>query len=266
MGTRMDLQLGMLLFCLASFAACTGDRAVTGASQPAAAAGAPDWRGVWSAYPNVFDGGYDPFKPIDGPPPPGMVPPYKPPYMTEFQKNYQAFMARKPIRGLNNGMFCRPSGLVGYMLGIYPMQIVIGPDVVVVLSEFDNKYRLIFTDGRPHRADADPSYHGDSIGHWEGDTLVVETTNLRTDTSLDGLGEIHSDQARITERIRRADARFLEIDTSVEDPVMFTAPWTFKHTYELKADWYLQDYDCRENDRNSVDSEGREVTTFKPKG
>ena len=192
------------------------------------------------------------------------MPTYKPEYMAQFQKNYQTFMDRKPIKGLNNGMFCKPSGLVGYVLGIYPMQIIIGPDLVAVLSEFDNKYRLIFTDGRPHRADADPTFHGDSIGHWEGDTLVVETTNLRTDTSLDGLGEIHSDQARVIERIRRVDTHFLEIETSVEDPVMFTMPWTFKHRYELKPDWYLQDYDCHENDRNALDSEGHEVTKLKP--
>jgi hypothetical protein len=266
MGTGMHLRFAVVLCCLASGAGCHRDPPRSGTPQPAASAARPDWRGVWSAYPNVFDGAYDPFKPPDGPPPPGMVPPYKPQYMAQFQKNFQTFLARKPIKGLNNGMFCKPPGVLGFMLGIYPMQIVIGPDVVVVLTELDNQYRLIFTDGRPHRADADPTYRGDSIGHWEGDTLVVETTNLRTDTSLDGLGEIHSDQARVIERIRRVDARFMEIDTSVEDPVMLTAPWIIKHTYELKQDWYLQDYNCHENDRNAIDSEGREVTTLKPKG
>ncbi len=220
--------------------------------------GLPDWRGVWSAYPNVFDGAYDPFKAGDGPPPPGAVPPYKSEYMAQFQQNFQDFLSRKPLKKLNNGMFCTPSGVVGFMGGVYPMQFIIVPELVAVLSEYDNKYRLIFTDGRPHRADAEPTYRGDAIGHWEGDTLVVETTNMRTDTALNGLGEIHSDQARVVERIRRVDARFMEIDTTVHDPVMFTTPWIFKRRYELKPDWYLQDYNCRENDRHAVDEQGNE--------
>ncbi len=173
---------------LASLTACSKDESGATASQSAAPARLPDWRGVWSAYPNVFDGAYDPFKASDGPPAPGLLPPYKPEYMAQFQQHFQAFLSRKPLKGLNNGMFCTPSGVVGFMGGVYPMQFVIGPDLVAVLSEYDNKYRLIFTDGRPHRADADPTYRGDAIGHWEGETLVVETTNMRTDTALDGLG------------------------------------------------------------------------------
>lgn len=107
-------------------------------------------------------------------------------------------------------------------------QIVSTPQFVVLLSETYHGYQIIPTDGRPHRDVLPPSYRGDAVGHWEDDTLVVETTNFTDDTwiSAEGRVSFHSDALRIVERYRRVDANTLAIDATVYDPQVLTGPWT----------------------------------------
>ena len=115
-------------------------------------------------------------------------------------------------------------------------QIVATPKMVVMLSETFHDYQLVPTDGRPHRDVVPPSYRGDSVGHWEGDTFVVETTNFTDDTWMFAEGRVshHSDALRIVERYRRVDANTLEIEATVEDPKVLTGPWTVpKQTLQL---------------------------------
>jgi hypothetical protein len=106
-------------------------------------------------------------------------------------------------------------------------QIVATPQFVVMLTETYHGFRLVPTDGRPHRGDVPPSYRGDSVGHWEGDVFVVETRNFNTDTWIwaEGRASPHSDQLRIVERYRRVDKNTLEIEATLHDPKMLTAPW-----------------------------------------
>lgn len=107
-------------------------------------------------------------------------------------------------------------------------QIISTPEFVVLLSETYHGYQIIPTDGRPHRDFLPPSYRGDSVGHWEGDTFVVETTNFTDDTWMqaEGIVSFHSDALRIVERYRRVDANTLVIDATVYDPEVLTEPWT----------------------------------------
>jgi hypothetical protein len=107
-------------------------------------------------------------------------------------------------------------------------QIIATPKMVVVLTETYHGFRLIPTDGRPHRDDVPPAYRGESVGRWEGDTFVVDTRNFTDNTWMSAEGRVshHSDQLRIVERYRRVDANTLEIETTVEDPGVLTAPWT----------------------------------------
>jgi hypothetical protein len=107
-------------------------------------------------------------------------------------------------------------------------QIVATPTFVVMLTETFHGFRLVPTDGRPHREEVPPSYRGDSVGRWEGDVFVVETKNFNDDTWIwaEGRASPHSDQLRIVERYRRVDANTLEIDATVYDSTMLTAPWT----------------------------------------
>jgi hypothetical protein len=107
-------------------------------------------------------------------------------------------------------------------------QIISTPKAVVMLTETFHAYRLIPTDGRPHRADVPPSYRGDSVGRWDGDVFVVETKNFTDDTWMWAEGRVspHSDQLRIVERYRRVNKTTLEIDATVHDPKVLTGPWT----------------------------------------
>jgi hypothetical protein len=114
-------------------------------------------------------------------------------------------------------------------------QIVQNAKFVTILTETYHSFKLIPTDGRPHRDDVAPSYRGDSVGRWEGDTLVVDTTNF-TDTNwlhAEGRVSFHSDALHIVERFRRTDANTLEIEATVEDPKVLTKPWTVKQTLQL---------------------------------
>jgi hypothetical protein len=106
-------------------------------------------------------------------------------------------------------------------------QIVQSPKFVVMMTETYHTFKIIPTDGRSHRDDVAPSYRGDSIGHWDGDTLVVDTINF-TDTNwmhAEGLVSFHSDALHIVERYRRVDGNTIEVDATVEDPKVLTGPW-----------------------------------------
>src|SRR5690606_33403850 len=106
-------------------------------------------------------------------------------------------------------------------------QIISTPEFVVLLSETYHGYQLIPTDGRDHRDAVPPSYRGDAVGHWEGDTFVVEVTNFTDDTWIWAEGRVshHSDALRVVERYRRTDASTLVIDATVHDPEVLTEPW-----------------------------------------
>ncbi|MBI2149677.1 MAG: hypothetical protein HYU27_03615 [Acidobacteria bacterium] len=107
-------------------------------------------------------------------------------------------------------------------------QIIQAPKFVVMLTEPYHGFQIIPTDGRKHRDDAPPSYRGDAVGHWEGDTLVVDKNNF-TDAnwiSAEGRVSFHSDALHIVERYRRVDANTLEIEATIEDPKVLAKPWT----------------------------------------
>jgi hypothetical protein len=106
-------------------------------------------------------------------------------------------------------------------------QIIATPKMVVMLSETYHGFRLVPTDGRPHRDDVPPAYRGESVGRWDGDTFVVDTTNFTDNTWISAEGRVspHSDRLHIVERYRRVDANTLEIDATLEDPEMLTKPW-----------------------------------------
>ena len=106
-------------------------------------------------------------------------------------------------------------------------QIVASPKMVVMLTETYHGFRIVPTDGRPHRDDVPPAYRGDSVGRWEGDTFVVDTRNFTGQTWMSAEGRVshHSESLHVVERYRRVDANTLEIEATVEDPEVLTAPW-----------------------------------------
>ena len=106
-------------------------------------------------------------------------------------------------------------------------QIVQTPKFVVMLTETYQSFKIIPTDGRPHRDDVAPSFRGDSIGRWEGDTLVVDTKNFSDENWLYAEGDVsfHSDALHTIERYRRTAANLLEVDATIEDPKVLTGPY-----------------------------------------
>ena len=132
---------------------------------------------------------------------------------------------------------------------------------VTIIAEWSSQTRRIFTDGRKHPVDPDPTYQGHSIGHWEGDTLVIDTIGVRGDTVFDATGLGHSDQMHITERMRQSSPTELEDQITVEDPVAFTHPWVITRKYKRGGpDLQIMEYICEENNRNPVGANG--VTGF----
>ena len=126
-------------------------------------------------------------------------------------------------------------------------QIVQTPKLVVMLTETYHSFRIIPTDGRKHRDEVPPSYRGDSVGHWEGDTLVVDETNF-ADTNwmfAEGNASFHSDALHIVERYRRVDANTIEVEARVEDPKVLTGPWTVpRQTLQLAPFDQIMEVGC----------------------
>jgi hypothetical protein len=141
---------------------------------------------------------------------------------------------------------CYPPGTPRIYLHPFPMEIVQLPGRVLMVFEYDHLIRQIYTDGREHRTDLAPSWMGDSIGHWEGETLVIETTNFNDKTWIDRIAVPHSGQMRLIERLHVNAGGLLQIDMTVEDPVALKEPWKFSRTYR-KTDWTIEELMCMDN-------------------
>ena len=120
-----------------------------------------------------------------------------------------------------------------------------------MLHEFNASYRQIFTDGRPLPEDPLPAWSGYSTGHWEGDTLVVESSGFRDDLWLDLAGSPLTSAAHVVERFRRPSFGKLEIEVTVDDPKAYTRPWTVTLHQNLVLDTELIEETCLENERDT---------------
>ena len=127
----------------------------------------------------------------------------------------------------------------------YPFQIIQSPGQVTFLLELWRNYRVIHLN-QEHHKDLDPGYMGDSVGHWEGNTLVVDTIGLNDKTVLDMSGMPHSEDIHILERIRKVDAKTLEDMITIDDPKTFSKSWTTRMTYGA-VDGPLHEFLCENN-------------------
>ena len=150
---------------------------------------------------------------------------------------------------------CWLPGVPRIMQSPYPAQFVQTPAYLVILFEYMHTFRSIPLNGRPHPANMEPAFMGDSTGHWEGDTVVVDTTGLKGPpwTWLDTAGHQHSDALHVTERFRRTPDN-IEYEYTVDDPALYAEPWTLHRVYTpLKLDTRLPElieYSCSENNRD----------------
>jgi hypothetical protein len=152
---------------------------------------------------------------------------------------------------------CFPPGVPRiYLQRGEPMEVVQIPGRVIMLFEYDHFVRHIYTDGRQHPKDLAPTWMGDSIGRWEGSTLVVDTVGFNDKTWLDYVGHPHSDALHVVERMRRVNHDTLAIDITITDPKAYTKSWGGHAVFELKPDWNLGEMVC-EDDVNFHDLQKR---------
>jgi len=208
----------------------------------AALAKLPDWSGVWEVDWRNSRG-------MPRRPPMKLVP--------EWQAKADAYRAGQ-ARGENlqsDAANCVPPGLPGIMTQPYPIEFLYQPNNVVMLTEAYMQFRHIWTDGRAHPDDPDLTFYGHSTGHWEGDTLVIDTVGLNPQNRI-APGVEHGEQLRIVERIHRVDADWLEIETTLTDPEVLAEPYTSTTSYRHLDD-EIREYICLENNRDAADEKGR---------
>jgi hypothetical protein len=187
----------------------------------------PDFNGVWRTInaPAASREGSS----LRWLPAPGELPPFTPEYEARYRKVQTSRESgsedTEPVTR------CLPPGMPYFTLAQYGLEVVQSRDKIVFFSEWMDAYRRVYMDGRKPADDLDPSYFGYSTGHWDGDTLVVETVSLRDDTVLDRYGSPHSDAMRITERIRLSAPDVLEDAITVYDAKAFTKPWEIVRRY-----------------------------------
>jgi hypothetical protein len=228
----------------------------TTSAVPRAADGKPDLTGVWqggngrrgtweeaNSGLGVGGTGLDP----SAPPNPASQQvitepaPYKPEAAARVVESFNQ-------RGIDDpAALCLPLGVPRISLvGLFPIQIVQTPTQIVILHEYMSVFRVIPLNAE-HPDDVIPSYMGHSVGRWEGDTLVVDVVGFNDKTWLTGTGTHHSDALHVTERYTRVDKDQIDYVVTMDDPNVFTQPWTISTKLMLREGTRLQEYVCAEN-------------------
>jgi hypothetical protein len=197
--------------------------------------GKPDLNGVWQRpyVPDMERGNGGPL-----------------PYTEWGKKQWESY---NPEQGDYTGS-CLPFGRVRSINSPDPIQIMQTPTHLSFLYEQNSWFKVLPIDGRTPKKKV-PTWFGDSVGHWDGDTLVIETTNFNGLTKLDTVGHPHSDQLKLTERMTRTDAGHMAYQLTIEDPKTYTKPIVSNRTFTLRTDWEILEYSCEENNVGLV--EGR---------
>ena len=227
-----------------------GVRAGAGAAFPqghhAALDQLPDWGGIWFLEPR-------PGAAVQRPSPKG-------PYLDAYLK-WRTGVVANHGEAKSSGSHCLPRAMPGIMaMPQYPYEFLFTPGRVTINQEAWMQVRRIWTDGRPHPADANPSFMGDSVGHWEGNALVVDTVSISADQVLVP-GVRHSEHLRITERIALdpADRDQLIDHIEIQDPDALERPYVVTAAYRRDRFGRQLEFECAENDRNPVNPGGDTV-------
>ena len=221
----------------------------------ASRAATPDFSGTWERYPDPYAIFNDtPF--ADDPPAPGDGPQLKEPFASEYkslmEKRKMSAREGKPL--VDPSTQCIPEGMPTIMGAIYPIEILQTPKELVVLAEFLTQTRRVYINEKmPAQEDILPGYNGYSVGHWEGNTLVVQTTGVREDVKFYNIP--HSSQMKITERLRRTGPNLIENKVTIDDPQFLVKPYQFTFGYRRNAQYRIMEYIC-DNNRNQFGSDG----------
>lgn len=255
----MRAVLSLTLFTLAcATAAPLAQSAAPAAQKPAILPaprmpnGKPDLTGVYQG--STRRGGWDADTPgetpgVPAPRRPGDVQPLgqrEPiPYRPEALEHAKELLNRRAVD--DPQAYCLPQASPRTTANaLFPTQFVQTPTQLIALYEYFYLFRVIPIDGRGHPDDVEPTFMGDSVGHWEGDTLVVDVVGFKPGGWL-AAGFVHSDALHLTERYTRVDKDQLNYEVTIEDPKVLTKPYTMRSTLMLREGVRLREYSCAEN-------------------
>jgi hypothetical protein len=170
------------------------------------------------------------------------------PVLKPGAEKYRIVRGPNDVRGRTTlGPDCKPLGVPQSYITPYPFQIVHTPKLLVMIFEYPNTFRMIPTDGRPHPVDPDPTWMGNAVGRWEGDTLVVDTIGFNEKTEVHGF--MHTESLHVVERFKRLENGSLQYEATIEDPNVFASPWVLPaRTFALRpeAEW-VEEFVCESN-------------------
>jgi hypothetical protein len=207
----------------------------------------PDFSGVWmvAGGPRARYLGYA-FTPDE--------PPMTPWAQERFKETKPSFGPRAvedsndPVNPTTvNAMGCFPPGVPRIYLHPFPMEIIQTRDRVIMFFEFNHFVRQIFVDGRAHNTDLGPTWMGDSIGKWEGATLVVDTIGFNDKTWIDRAGHPHSEALHVVERISRVDGNTLQNEITIDDAKAYTRSWGGQIRFQRRPGWGITEMVCEDN-------------------
>jgi hypothetical protein len=239
---RTGISLASMLAVVVVLAAAGAQSGQPSSSAAKDGSQVPDLSGVW-----VLEGHQGQFGRINA-----LLLKGEPPFQPSTEKQYretQKDVDRKEDPDSN----CLLPGVPRIWISRYPFEIVHARGEVLILHEYRNAVRRIFLDGRGHPSDLVPSYMGHSVGKWEGDTLVVDSTGFTDDTWLDHLGLPHSDALHVVERIRRVKRDALEVEITIDDPKAYSKPWSSLRRFELQPTWRVMEEVCTPYVRGEVE-------------
>ncbi len=246
------------------------------APAPRAADGHPDFSGTWEVM--RAPGGRGGQNAAKGkqttPPPRPTLPADGSPPLATFQNIGSGFPDGLPLRPEfaamlaarkdqnskdNPDAHCLPLGLMQLHMHVQPRKIIQTAKLILMLYEAQGGVRQIFMDGRslPNATDINPWWYGYSIGHWDGDTLVIETTGFRDDVWLDIDGSPLTNSGKMTERVRRLNYGTLQTDVTIDDPKVYTKPFTVRVSHRLMPNTDLIEFICNENEKSDAHLVGK---------
>ena len=173
-----------------------------------------------------------------------LKPEYKAAYDAQQKKVAEANKAGKPIA--TGYTHCLPDGMPTMMMGMFPMEVLQTPGQVTIIQEAYNQVRRIYLNEKQIAVeDAEPGFWGHSVGHWDGDELVVDTIGIKDYVRFRDVP--HSDQMRISERMKVLDANHFQDQVTVTDPVYLTKPWSWTWMYKRRPGYKMYEYVCEDN-------------------
>jgi hypothetical protein len=214
-----------------------------GQTIPRMPGGKPNFNGVWAGPAFAHNVG-----PNDTDTP--VVTNFDPRRMSPLLPGAEAKFRQAPtgdVRHDDPTELCLPDGHPREALAPYAQQIVQTPDTVVFLYEYMHFFRVIPIN-QAHPADVDPTFMGDSVAKWDGDTLVIDTIGLR-EWTLAASNQWHSDALHTVERLRYMDAATVSYEITIDDAKLFTKPWSQEFQMKLHPTWKLLEQVCEENNR-----------------